>query len=715
MTLTLYDGSATAPTTPATGIGTNTCVSDAAGDCSWIIPNTQTGPPAGANLNRQFWVVQTGVPGGWLQNSSLITGPDGGPFVPTPYRFRTGTSLVAGNTYSSGGSFMLGTGNTVPTASGGIWQNTGVNPVAPTKCGLNVALVLDVSGSVAGSLPALKTAATTFTNALVGTPSSLALFTFAATAPANATNNQNRPLTPVSTQAGADVVNGWINGVTAGGTTNWDRGLFQVQQSTSQFDIAVVITDGNPTVYGNTEGPGNYTRFREVENGIFSANAVKAENTRILAFGVGDGISAGAANLAAISGPTANSDYFQTSNYAEVGTILKNLALGSCNGSVTVVKQVVPNTAPAGSITGAAPAGGWTFGATTTASGVTIAPPSGATATGTGALNFNLTFPGGTTTAPVTAVETQQSGFTLQPVGGFNAVCTRPDTGASVPVTNSGALGFTVDANIAYGVTCTVYNRAPNPPVTVVVNKQWAITDTTSGVTTTYANGTQPSDLQAALTLNGSPQAFGTTRTGFVRGDPRRYRRERHQRAEGLRPGHTDHGEGARRRQPRGALHRHPDRGGELLPHHQPGHLYDPAHPGQDRHQRPGCADRVEPQRHRPSGAAAGPAGTTGVTGLVTPGARYTLAEAGGDPRYVQRAGSNAVPIPGSTVSWQCVEIDANGRRHPRLRRRPQRRRPLSSSASPCAARRSTTRLSWCCARPWSTTTAVPRRRASGP
>ena len=62
-----------------------------------------------------------------------------------------------------------------------------------------------------------------------------------------------------------------------------------------------------------------------------------------------------------------------------------------------------------------------------------------------------------------------------------------------------------------------------------------------------------------------------------------------------------------------------------------------------------------------PAGAAAGPTGTTGVSALVTPGARYTLAEAGGDPRYIQRAGANAVPIPGSTVSWQCVEIDANG------------------------------------------------------
>ena len=102
VTLTLYDG-VNAPTTPATGLGgtpenPNTCVSDADGDCSWIIGNTQTD---GANHNRRFWVVQTGVPAGWLQNSSLITGPDGGPFVATPYRFRTGTVLQNGGTYSS--------------------------------------------------------------------------------------------------------------------------------------------------------------------------------------------------------------------------------------------------------------------------------------------------------------------------------------------------------------------------------------------------------------------------------------------------------------------------------------------------------------------------------------------------------------------------------------------------------------------------------------
>ena len=660
----------TARPTPATGLGTRTPASPTStATAPGSSRNTQAGPPRAPTATASSGSCRPACrrlaaelladhrPGRWPVRRHA---------VPVPHRHLPGERhrlLLRRLVHARHRQ------HNVPTASGGIWQNSKVNPVAPTKCGLNVALVLDVSGSVSGSLPALKTAATTFTNALVGTPSNLALFTFAANAPANTTNNQNRPLTAVSTQAGANQVNTWINGLTAGGTTNWDRGIFQVQQSTAQFDIAVVITDGNPTVYGNAEGPGNYTRFREVENGIFSANAVKAENTRMLAFGVGAGIAAGGANLAAISGPTLNSDYFQTGNFGQVGDILRNLALGSCTGSVTVIKQVVPNTAPPGSITGATPAGGWTFGATTTASGVTIAPASGATADGTGALNFNLTFPGGTTTAPVAVTETQQTGHTLVQVGGFNAVCTRPgvlatDPPIPVPVTNTGALGFTVPANIAYGVTCSVYNRAPNPPAEIVVNKQWSITDTTSGTTTTFANGTQPSDLQAALTLGGTAQPFGVARTGFAQGSTVVIAETV---TNGLRGCVLGTPTISRTQPPPPPTNVGLPYTATLAAGTNSFMITNPVT----------CTTRLTLVKSvtagpaaptawnlsatAPAGAAAGPTGTTGVSALVTPGARYTLAEAGGDPRYIQRAGANAVPIPGSTVSWQCVEIDANG------------------------------------------------------
>ena len=319
-------------------------MSDADGDCSFTVPNTQTGA-GGVNRDRRFWVKQTGVPAGWFSNLNPLTGEDT-PLTPTAYQFRTGTALQAGSTYYSSGqtpSFMTGTGNENAVASGGIWQNSRNNPTLPAKCGLNVALIIDTSGSVGSALPSLKTAAKTFTNSLVGTPSQLGLFTFATTAPANTTNNQNRPLTPVSTAAGAATVNTWIDGLTSTGGTNWDRGFAQVAESGTAYDIAVVITDGNPTYYGNpVQGPGYFTRFREMENGIFSANAIKAKNTRMIAFGVGDGVSGSANNLVAISGPTAGSDYYQTTDYAAAGAALRALALGNCVGSVSVIKQVVP-------------------------------------------------------------------------------------------------------------------------------------------------------------------------------------------------------------------------------------------------------------------------------------------------------------------------------------------------------------------------------------
>ena len=66
-------------------------------------------------------------------------------------------------------------------------------------------------------------------------------------------------------------------------------------------------------------------------------------------------------------------------------------------------------------------------------------------------------------------------------------------------------------------------------------------------------------------------------------------------------------------------------------------------------------------RRIAPGGALAGPTGTTGVTANVTPGVTYPLAESGGNPNYVQDVAPGAVLIPGSTGSWACVQVDANG------------------------------------------------------
>ena len=329
VTLVLNTGNAanTAPsgTRPdgvaGTGAGWSLCVSDVDGDCSFTVPNTQATPTVGVNRDKRFWVLQAGTaPAGYYSNPSLRTGGSSGAGTAMQYTFQTGTQLRAGTTYSSqnANDFMLSSGNSLLTASGGIWQQSRTNPALPASCGLDVALILDLSGSVqtAGALPALKQAANTFVDSLAGTQSRMSLFSFSTISPAVGATQNYPSLTSVSTTAQGTAFKNRYAAWTATGNTNWDRGFGTAAAANSlanNFDIAVVITDGNPTAYNDpSQGPGNTNRFRETENGIFSANALKhgpigaPAPTRILAFGVGDGATgaATALNLRAISGGT---------------------------------------------------------------------------------------------------------------------------------------------------------------------------------------------------------------------------------------------------------------------------------------------------------------------------------------------------------------------------------------------------------------------------
>ncbi|MEU1971682.1 hypothetical protein ABZ477_08490 [Microbacterium sp. NPDC019599] len=517
------------------------CISDADGDCSFVVPNTQAG---GANRDARYWVVAaTGAPAptGYYTNPTLRTGDAfGNVNNATAYTFRTGTQLRANTTYSSqnANDFMLSSG-AVPTASGGIWQQSRNNPGLDPSCGLDVALILDLSGSVAPSLADLKASADTFVDALQGTPSRMALFSFADISPAAGSTANFPNLTSVSTPAQATAFKTLYAGWTAGGGTNWDRGLGTAAAANSpanSFDLAVIITDGNPTRYNEPpQGNSSDNRFRETENGIFSANSLKAgpggaAPTRVIAFGVGAGATGATngLNLRAISGPTAYNgsngsvaDFFQTSDYPAVGAALRALALGNCEGTLTVTKQVIPNTTPVGQTTGAVAAGaGWQFTGTVNTAGVTTPAAAQTTiADGTGTVTYPLTFTGGTTSASVTVIETQQDGFTLQPVNGHNAVCVNLNTNAVVTPTADPALGFTVDVPSSQAVNCTIFNRAPAPAADITVTKNWVV----NGVE--YDNGAQPGGLSAQLQLTGpdgagaTDQGWGVVRTGYSVGD----------------------------------------------------------------------------------------------------------------------------------------------------------------------------------------------------
>ncbi len=144
-------------------------------------------PEAGVDFKyfaNPFW--QTGP----LQPSQTQT-------LPLRHVFQT-PELVAGVFYKSGRDWIGDPGQATDqpslpgdyarrVASGGTWPLSRFNLDMPDRCGLNVAFVVDVSSSVASpnARPELVQAMNAFVDALHGTPSRIALFTFGTDSPAN--------------------------------------------------------------------------------------------------------------------------------------------------------------------------------------------------------------------------------------------------------------------------------------------------------------------------------------------------------------------------------------------------------------------------------------------------------------------------------------------------------------------------------------------------
>lgn len=497
VTLRLYDGDSNGPST-AVDEDWAECVSDAAGDCSFIVPDTEPGTdgywtdcylfwcgtwvegtPGGDNNDRRFWVVQESAADGWYDNGALVTGQTS--HSSNSYQFRTGSGLRAGQTYESGTDFMVSDGY---RSSSGTWQNSLENPQLPQTCqdGLDVALVLDLSGSMNSYLGNLKTSAKSFVNALAGTNSSVALFTFAQNAPrTNGSGGQNYPLMAIDAGNNQQTINNRIDAYSSGGGTNWDSGLYQVAQSSTDFDLAVVVTDGNATYYRNGSsvgGNGNTTRFIETEYAIFAANAIKAENTRVLAVGVGEGISGSAANLSAISGPSAygpgtaasDADYFQSS-WEQLASLLGEIAKGAtCQATVDVTKY----TQTYGSTTWE-PTQGWAFDAAQRTSGGGFSTIGAGTTGATGTVEFTIQFD---RMAATTTLRLTENPSPAQQSLGWELVadlvrCTVNGTEVDATVDTSG-LSLTVeDIGVNDHVSCDFYNRQVLSPGIEVIKQAW--------------------------------------------------------------------------------------------------------------------------------------------------------------------------------------------------------------------------------------------------
>ena len=323
----------------ATGFTPVTCTSTALGICVLNVAS-----------NKTYTITQTGGPAGWYANPELVAG-SGGSNTPRVYD----TLSVTVGTGNVTVPVPAPNSDTSPTARSGTWAESLNDPGLPATCGLNIALLIDLSSSITPNLlPTYKAAARAFVESLHGTPSHIAIYTFGTTSPAPSTSGGNNAnLTPpvsTATQAGVGTLVSKINGLTVppSSGTNWDTALWRVVQDnpTYHYQSAFILTDGDPTFYGPTGngGRGNMTRFAEVENAVFSANALKDQGTKVISVGIGGRtrVLPSVQNIRAISGPVANQDFYNT-DFQVLSHLLAQLALKNCAG-LDITKSAAPPT-----------------------------------------------------------------------------------------------------------------------------------------------------------------------------------------------------------------------------------------------------------------------------------------------------------------------------------------------------------------------------------
>ncbi|WP_218220848.1 hypothetical protein [Nesterenkonia sp. Act20] len=335
-------------------------------------------PIDGSSTSTPYFVKAVTAPAGYSVVGDLGVTDNYGQISRSNYGFRVGErvcswyrpctwELRSGKTYRSyptgrqGADFM-----SADDASSGIFPFIRDNPSLPSQCGMDVAVILDLSTSMNGSEDELAETTNRVVDELQGTPSTVSMFNFGTHSPATRVwgiSDYTAPQ-PVDTREKADKVRDlysaradwWSSRRAAkfvissyGEGTNWDRGLSAPADAPSSYDAAVVLTDGNPTYhgeptyYGNPQGNGAHTRFAEVEHAIFSANALKAKGTHVIAVGAGNREIAGAvsrSNLLAISGSGA---MIQQSDFDDAAEELANMMKQNCASSVAVDKTWVIN------------------------------------------------------------------------------------------------------------------------------------------------------------------------------------------------------------------------------------------------------------------------------------------------------------------------------------------------------------------------------------
>jgi hypothetical protein len=140
-----------------------------------------------------------------------------------------------------------------------------------------------------------------------------------------------------------------------GGGTNWEFALETA--ATLQPDVVLLLTDGQPTAHGDPYSSVGVVDDKTdpsaaVTAAVLAADSMRASGVRLVGLGIGLTPNF-IANLAEVTGPTPDDDYYETGSDASgLLSRLYDVASKSCGIPVAALPQPVGGTIPVAAIVG---------------------------------------------------------------------------------------------------------------------------------------------------------------------------------------------------------------------------------------------------------------------------------------------------------------------------------------------------------------------------
>ncbi len=353
-------------------------------------------------------------------------------------------------------------------------------------CGIDIALIIDRSGSIGTNNANVRNAAQSLVNALVGSGSKVQVASFSSTATAEPGSSSN-----IANLAFVDPAGLTIPLFSSSGTTNWDDALEITRRAGKIAPLTFMITDGDPTIHNNTtpDGHGGATSSSaaDLENAVVEANLLKAKPSHMFVVGVGNALSNAASEnrIKDITGPDkltfdgsgnpniafGTADYTLVTNFSDLQKTFAHFVRELCGPGLNAVKKLQLANGSTVTADGSKP---FSYTATVTptpSSWQSPAPNSGAAATLTtgsnGAANFKWEPNPASATSQVAVNEAAASGWvpngqkcTLNKLDGTLPTVIQDNVGANAAGASKPAV-FSITGGIGpdHSVSCEVFNR----------------------------------------------------------------------------------------------------------------------------------------------------------------------------------------------------------------------------------------------------------------